>query len=175
MKTMTTLNATVEAPAVPKKIEERRPWYGSINHPVPWEMRTYALNVDTGRIEVMPDKFFPVRDPLKHNVLTATKGAIKKEEQNPQSYPVLEHGDVDRLYADAEKCGEPLKIVYARLFGLDALTGKQQARLAMAPDVYAAKTADLRKAEQTNASEKLKELQAAAAKSRPVMLEAVKK
>lgn len=162
-----TTSAEIATP-VAKRIEERRPWHSSIRHPVPWEMRTFFLNIDTGRIEVAPDKWFPTPDPLvPGKVQSVTKGKIKNEEQNPQSYPLMEYGDVERLYGEAEKSGESLKIAYARLFGLDALTGKQQARLAVAPDVFAAKVGDMRKEEQRNTNEKLRELQAAAAKARP--------
>lgn len=164
MKTMTTLTETVETPK-PKKIEEKRPWHGSIEHPVPWDLRTYCLNIDTGRVEVLHEGFLPTRDPIDHKVMRVTK--VERSLENPQGYPTMSKDDVDRLYDESEKSGDSFKLCYARLFGLDALTGKQQSKLAVAPDAYAAKVSDFRKAEAVNTSEKLKALQDAAAKARP--------
>lgn len=163
MRTMTTSNVTEQ----PVKRFRKRPWHGGINHPIPWGDRTYCLNVDTGLVEILPDKFFPQKDPLTHKVVGVTKGAIKPDDQNPQRYPKLTQDEVERLFAESEKSGDSFKICYARLFGLDALNGFQQEKLALAPDAWAEPVGAQRKAESANATEKLNVLKAAASAGRP--------
>lgn len=111
-----------------------RPWIAISNASIAWDRRTYALNLTTGAIQVLYEKWFSQTD-LSGNTVKAQKVAGSLE--NPDKYPELTADQVEKVFKEAEASDCTLKHAYGKVMGIENLSKADLGRLALCPDCYA--------------------------------------
>lgn len=111
-----------------------RPWIAIPNSTTAWDRRTYALNLSTGWIQVLYEKWISQTD-LQGNSVKAQKVAGSLE--NPDKYPELTADQVEKLFTEAEASDCSLKHAYGKVVGVNELSKVDLGRLATCPECFA--------------------------------------
>jgi len=114
-----------------KRRFQRRPWMEHKGKPeIPFEWRTFALSLSTGRVVPLTEEWKPDEQTGK---LMKTPDSL----DNNDGYPTMDFDEAEELFAYAEENDEALTISYAKLFGRERMTLGQIGALAHLPKFYA--------------------------------------
>ncbi len=116
------------------KTRVARPWLAIHNPSIAWDRRTYCLNLSTGMIQVLYEKWFSQTD-MQGNTIKPQK--VMGTLENPDKYPELTMEQVERIFKQAEADDCALKYAFGKVIGVDGLSKADLARVAACPDCFA--------------------------------------